>query len=234
MDVKSIPEESPNYEPWHTQHRLKEAMASIYVPRPVSEVVPRQARDQLYDFAARTLGDVPVRYLEFGVAGGKSMRMMTERFTHLDARFFGFDCFEGIPEYWKDKPVGSFSMQGKVPVMTDTRVSLIRGYFQDSLPDFISTFECPATSPVLVHYDADLYSSTLFILSTLWHRIREYHFLFDEFMSDEIIAFHDFAQAYPVDVEFLCGTAQNFPTQLFGRLKRRTFAERLIVPKASV
>ena len=231
----SMPEQmesaAANYEPWHSRHRLQDAIACIYSPRPAPHVVSLRSRDLLYDFAARTIGNTPVRYLEFGVAGGKSMRLMTERFAHPDARFFGFDCFEGIPEGWKDKPAGSFSMRGKMPVMTDKRVGLIKGYFQDSLPDFISNFVCPAASPVLVHYDADLYSSTLFILSTLWPRLSEYYFLFDEFMSDEIIAFHDFTQAYPVDFEFLCRTSDAAPRQVFGRLKRRTFAERLAIPR---
>jgi hypothetical protein len=231
--AEGLGQAAANAEPWHSRHRLRDAIATVYAPRPAPNVVPLRARDQLYDFAARTIGSAPIRYLEFGVAGGKSMRSMTKRFAHPDARFFGFDCFEGIPEAWKDKPPGTFSMQGRLPVMADKRVSLVKGYFQDTLPEFISTFECPATGPVLVHYDADLYSSTLFILSTLWQRVSEYYFLFDEFVSDEIIALHDFMQAYPVDVEFLCRTDADLPPQIFGKLRRRTFAERLVISKES-
>lgn len=208
-----------------SQLRFEQAVAGIYAPRPAPNVVPRQARPELYDFAARTIGDGPIRYLEFGVAGGKSMRLMTERFKNPEARFFGFDCFEGIPEAWQGKPAGTFSMDGKPPVMTDKRVNLVKGYFQDTLPGFISTFRCPVASPVLVHYDADLYSATLFILSTLWHHIPEYYFIFDEFMSDEIIALHDFARAYPVEIEFLCRTDRDRPPQIFGKLKRCAFSE---------
>lgn len=75
-----------------------------------------------------------------------------------------------------------------------------------------------------MHYDADLYSSTLFVLSTLWHKIPEYYFIFDEFMSEEIVALHDFARAYPIEFEFLCQTnAGGYPTQVFGRLRRVSF-----------
>lgn len=214
-----------------TQLRFDQAVAGIYASRPAPNVVPRQARPELYDFAARTIGDGAIRYLEFGVAGGKSMRLMTERFKNPEARFFGFDCFEGIPEAWQGKPAGTFSMNGKLPVIADERVSLIKGYFQDTLPDFISTLQCPVASPVLVHYDADLYSATLFILSTLWHHIPEYYFIFDEFMSDEIIALHDFAQAYPVEIEFLCRTDRDHPPQIFGKLRRRAFSEKIAALK---
>jgi hypothetical protein len=214
------------------QLRLKQAVDVIYEPRPAPHVVPAGERDKLYDFAARTLGNTPVRYLEFGVAGGKSMRMMTERFNHPDARFFGFDCFEGIPEAWQDKPAGTFTMHGVLPAMTDKRVTLIKGYFQDTLPGFISTSQFGPANPVLVHYDADLYSSTLFILSTLWPCIPEYYFLFDEFMSDEVIALHDFSRAYPVEIEFLCRTDRRFPPQIFGRLKRCILAEKLATPES--
>jgi len=75
-----------------------------------------------------------------------------------------------------------------------------------------------------VHYDADLYSSTLFILTSLWHRIPHYFFNFDEFMSEEIIALHDFSLAYPIEFDFLSQTNPNrLPTQIFGQLKRSPF-----------
>src|ERR1700733_12238354 len=91
---KQMESAAENFEPWHIRHRLQDAIACVYSPRPAPHVVSLRSRELLYDFAARTLGDVAIRYLEFGVAGGKSMRLMTERFTHPEARFFGFDSFE--------------------------------------------------------------------------------------------------------------------------------------------
>jgi hypothetical protein len=213
--------------------RLHEAIADIYLPRPAAHELEQGAVMELHDFAAETIGDVPMVYMEFGVAGGKSIRRMVERFTHPDARFFGFDSFEGIPEDWADKPRGSFSMKGKPPVMLDKRVKLIQGWFQDSVPGFLESMKKTDAAPVLVHYDADLYSSTLFLLCTLWHHIPDYYFIFDEFMSDEIVALHDFSRAFPVDIEFLCQTnAGRFPPQVLGRLKRRVAANKYEISSA--
>jgi hypothetical protein len=39
------------------------------------------------------------------------------------------------------------------------------------------------THPLPEHFDADLYSSTLFLLSSLWLHLPEYFFIFDEFIG---------------------------------------------------
>jgi len=202
--------------------RLQQAVEHIYLPRRAPESVAHGALTELYDVVTRTVGGkTAVLYLEFGVAGGKSMRRIAERFPNPNSKFVGFDSFEGIPEDWKDKPRGSFSMKGKPPLMTDRRVSFVKGWFQNTLPVFLAALDRTQENPVLVHYDADLYSSTLFILSTLWFHIPEYYFMFDEFMSEEIIALHDFSLAFPVNLQFLCQTnAGGSPSQVFGKLRR--------------
>lgn len=207
--------------------RSYEALAYVYLPRPALQEIEPRARERLYDIALENIGDVPMLYLEFGVAGGKSMRSMAGRFKHVESEFLGFDTFEGLPEQWQDKAPGTFSMQGKLPVINDKRVRLVKGFFQDTLPTVLEELEMPVRRPILVHYDADLYSSTLFILSTLWHFIPEYFFIFDEFTSDEVVAMRDFMAAYPVDVEFICQTnAGGMPNQVLGRLKRCDAAKR--------
>src|SRR5436190_16155769 len=76
------------------------------------------------------------------------------------------------------------------------------------------------TRPILVHYDADLYSSTLFVLCMLWSVTSSYYFIFDEFMGDELLALDDFSRAFPVDLEFLC-SAGEYPVKVFGRMRRK-------------
>jgi hypothetical protein len=214
--------------------RRNKAVARTYLPHPAPHEIGPEAVVELHDFAAKTISDVPVLYMEFGVAGGKSMRAMAERFTHSKSRFFGFDSFEGIPEDWAGKPRASFSMKGKPPVFTDKRIQPVQGWFQDSVPGFLQTLKTSPSIPVLVHYDADLYSSTLFLLCALWPYIPDYYFLFDEFMSEEIIALDDFATAFPVDIEFLCQTnAGRMPSRVFGRMKRVAAADRYAVAQVS-
>ena len=199
------------------------ALKAVYQPRPAPVKFPIGARRfNLYPFVAKTIGeDAPVTYLEFGVYRGKTIRRMPELFTNPDARFVGFDSFKGLPESWAGREAGHFSTDGALPEINDKRVSFVTGYFQNSFSDFIAGFTYKP--PVLVHFDADLYSSTLFLLSSLWHHLPEYYFIFDEFPSDEAIAMYDFTASYPVEYEFLaCTTGEKgrVPQQLFGRMKR--------------
>lgn len=203
----------------------KRALETLYEPRPAPRSWPVGARfDTLYPFVGETLGqDSELTYLEFGVWRGASIKRMAQIFTNPASRFIGFDSFEGLPEDWGDRPSGTFSTEGNQPRINDKRVSFVKGYFQNTLPDFLKSFEPRGT--VLINYDADLYSSTLFLLTTLWHHLPEYHFIFDEFPNDEAAAMYDFVQAFPVDYEFLgCTRAdetRDVPQQLFGRLRNK-------------
>jgi hypothetical protein len=94
---------------------------------------------------------------------------------------------------------------------------------QNTLPQFLAT-EKPGGS-VLVQFDADVYSATLFLLTTLWHHIPAYYFMFDEFVPSEVVAFYDFSLAYPVEVEFLAARSDEYaqPGQVFGRLRNTAY-----------
>lgn len=199
------------------------AIGRNYRGNPAPVIVPD--RPELHEYAARHLGlGSPLVYLEFGVAHGKTLLAMAERCGHPSARFIGFDSFEGLPEPWLHLPQGHFSRHGKPPPSQDSRISFEIGWFQNTLPQFLSGWD-PPTDPVLVHYDADLYGSTLFILASLWAKIPEYHFIMDDFTHDDAVALFDFATAFPVSIEFLAQTGRLAggnpqPNEIFGRMKR--------------
>jgi O-methyltransferase len=203
------------------QHGLfARAMDEMYWPQPAKILYPLGQREELYNLAADALSGQPITYLEFGVFTGWTFGRIVQRFSDPGARFFGFDSFEGLPERWSEEmDQGHFSTGGKMPVPIDDRARFIKGWFQDTLPEFLATHRI--WGPVLVHFDADLYSSTLFLLTTLWHRISEYYFLFDEFQPDEIAAMYDFTRAYPVAFQFIACTHDEHmrPQQVFGRMR---------------
>ncbi|MDX1508578.1 MAG: class I SAM-dependent methyltransferase, partial [Woeseiaceae bacterium] len=91
-------------------------------------------------------------YLEFGVGRGKSMRWIA---AQVDGTVYGFDSFEGIPEYWNGNPVGAFA-QKSLPKVPDN-VEFVVGLFGDSLPGFLEQHRDPIA---FLHIDCDLYSST--------------------------------------------------------------------------
>jgi hypothetical protein len=188
----------------------------------------------LHDHAADHLGRGSlVTYLEFGVASGDSLRRAALRFTNPGTRLVGFDSFYGLPEDWsvgaREKrviPKGTFSQDGKIPQFGDPRVSFVDGWFQNTLPEFLAYRVAGlAGRKVLVHFDADLYSSTLFVLSSLWPHISEYYFIMDDFFQDDMIALHDFMMAYPAELEWIAHRKNpaNLPSQVFGRMKRTAF-----------
>jgi O-methyltransferase len=152
------------------------------------------------------------------------MTEMARIFDNSASRFFGFDSFIGLPEKWLMHDVGAFSNNGAFPAINDDRVNFVKGWFQNSVPEFFSTFSHDPARPKLVHLDADLYSSTLFLMSTLWYELKEFYFIMDDFIHDEVIALRDFMTAFPVEFEFFAqtkgGGERPNPDQVFGHIKR--------------
>jgi hypothetical protein len=203
------------------------AMGQLYWPRKAPNIV--DGHEALYDFAAKTIGkDTPVLYLEFGVASGRSIIGMAKRFTHPQSRFFGFDSFAGLPESWLHLPQGAFSSGGKPPETQDKRIAFVTGWFQNTVHPFLSDFAGAGDKVVLIHFDADLYSSTSFLLSSLWPHFPSYYFMMDDFVHDDAIALYDFSSAYPVEIAFHAQTrgagAGPNPDQVFGHMRRVPFS----------
>ena len=208
----------------HAGHaRRALAYERLYLPAEAPVIVANN--DALYDFAADTIGkEQPVTYLEFGVAGGGSFCKMLQHFTSPDARFIGFDSFEGLPESWKGLASGAFSTQGNVPDIDDARVRFVEGWYQNTFHDSLAWLAPRlARSPVLVHYDADLYYSTLFLLASFWSQCAEYYFIMDDFMVDDIVALHDFSLSHPVEIGFLARVKGPVPHAAFARMTRRRY-----------
>jgi hypothetical protein len=140
----------------------------------------------------------PITYLEFGVADGGTFAWWLKKITHPAAKFYGFDTFQGLPEDWGIHKKGSFSNEGQIPTFDDDRYQLYKGLFQETLQPFLKDFA--NDQPKLILLDADLYSSTLFVLTTLAPLLKNGDILvFDEFNSPrhEFRAFTDFKNAYP-------------------------------------
>jgi hypothetical protein len=201
-----------------TSQRAHEAW---YLPRRPAHASAHKLA--LHDFAANHVGvDSNLRYLEFGVHDGGSIRRFSSIFVNPDARFVGFDSFEGLPEAWGTMSAGHFSTGGQIPNIPDPRVEFIKGWFQDTTRTFLPALKHDPKEVTLVHFDADLYSSTLFLLSALWWHIPEYFFIMDEFSGQEMAAVRNFVSAYPVDIEFYTrvDSASGHPTQIFGKLRK--------------
>ena len=157
-------------------------------------------REELHAFVNNDLcHNSQVDYLEFGVYNGYSLRLWTQMNTHPESRFFGFDSFEGLPEEWiRTAPKGSYSASGNVPDIPDPRARCVVGWFQQSLPGFLATHERRECT-LVIHADSDLYTSTLYFLTSLNGLIRPGTMIvFDEFdtVLDEYRALTDYTRSY--------------------------------------
>ena len=112
--------------------------------------------------------------LEFGVASGTTIRMIADAFP--DRQVDGFDSWEGLPEDWRPgHPAGSFKCD--IPVVPQN-VTLHKGLFSETLPGFL---ENNPGAIAFIHLDADLYSSTAYVLEQVEDRLQDGTILvFDE------------------------------------------------------
>jgi len=103
-----------------------------------------------------------------------------------------------------------YDTKGILPDVEDSRVDFRAGLFQHSLPKFIKEFSF--NKRLVLHMDADLYSSTLFVLTALAFNLKKDDILiFDEFgvPTHEFRAFKDFFDSYMIKYEVL-GAINNY------------------------
>jgi len=155
-------------------------------------------RKLLYAFSHDAIArNAPIDFFEFGVYKGDSFRQWMEVNTHPESRFFGFDCFEGLPEDWHtgNKAKGHFSTGGAIPETDDPRASFIKGLFNESLRPFLDSYE--RKNRLVIHIDADLCSSSLYALMTMDPIIKRGTLIvFDDFNpADEFAALYHYANS---------------------------------------
>lgn len=174
---------------WSLLRRDAEAIAAC--PRLAS-------REALWEASARRAeaGGGPVLFIEFGVHEGESLRWFARRLAHPGSRFLGLDTFTGLPEAWGAMPAGTFTTGGREPRLDDHRVGFLPGLFQETAPSLLAQIADLPAMPLLVHYDADLYSSTIFALATIDRLGRPYTAVFDEFTGHEARALHNYRQGW--------------------------------------
>jgi hypothetical protein len=173
--------------------------------------VDYENRFKLHEFVLNEeIKDQPIDYLEFGVASGIAFKWWVEKNNNPDSRFYGFDVFTGLPENFGVMKRHHYDTEGQTPKIDDTRINFIKGLFQDSLPGFLDGYN-PKQKKV-IHMDADLYSSTLFVLTRLIPFLeKDDIIIFDEFgvPTHEFRAFSDIVSSCNLKYELL-GAINNY------------------------
>jgi len=144
--------------------------------------------------------------LEFGVYEGNSINIISEKLQ--DRKVYGFDSFEGLPTEWSGRHVkqGHFK-KISLPKVNDN-VILVKGWFDDTVPEFASENKDKAIS--FLHIDCDLYSSTKTVFDNLKGNIRAGTIIvFDDYMNyttwknHEHRAFMEFCESENVNFQWL-------------------------------
>lgn len=168
-------------------------------------------RYKLYDyiFREKNLGG-SIIYLEFGVSGGYSFDWWLKKNQDPGSSFAGFDTFEGLPEDWGGFPKGAMSTGSVIPQTDDKRATFFKGLFQDTLPAFLKSLDHAQRKVIMM--DADLYTSTLYVLTSLAPFLQKGDIIFfDQFNvpTHEFLAFTNFVDSYYIKMKWL-GAANNY------------------------
>ncbi len=152
-------------------------------------------RYQLYEYLLKNeqLTDA-ITYVEFGVCEGHSFKWWVANNSHPNSTFAGFDTFEGLPEDWGGFKAGEMSTGSNFPDVKDSRAKFLPPYINKGF----------AAQRKVIHMDADLYSSTLYVLTSLSPYLNSGDIiLFDEFNvpQHEFLAFMNFTQSYYIQLE---------------------------------
>lgn len=167
----------------------------------LESVVVCKERESVWDKALEIIDGASITYIEFGVYEGESISYFCDRNQNVNSRFLGMDSFEGLPESWAGNPVGYFTTKGAFPQLNDPRVEFLKGYFNATWEKLYPSIA--GKSNLFVHFDADLYSSTLFALTKMDLLKQDYLAIFDEFSKDEVRALSDYLISYGAKVEFI-------------------------------
>ena len=154
-----------------------------------------------------------IQILEFGVFKGNSINFLAKINLNPKTKIYGFDSFEGLSDEWDylifgGKKKGHFKVNDINSLeIIDTRIKLVKGYFNETLKNNLSLIS--NSKKTYIHFDADLYSSTLFCLTSMHGYFKSYTAFFDEFPISECSALNDYISSYNVEVKYLGKTKDN-------------------------
>lgn len=152
-------------------------------------------------------------WLEFGVCSGNTINIIS---SQTQNKVYGFDSFLGLPEDWGNhQPKGMYSTGGKLPNVNDN-VELVVGLFQDTLEKFLEDHSEPIA---YLHLDADLYSSTKYVLDKVGDRIVsgtvvsfDEIYNYPEYRDHEIKAWLEFCETSKISYEWITRTVHEQAT----------------------
>ncbi len=174
-----------------------------YIASRAPEAVGLHTAKEVLLRALSAAKSIPGHYVEFGVYKGSTLNFIAR--SCPQKAIWGFDSFEGLPEEWSGNP-SMFNAAGKLPRIR-SNVTLVRGWFNESLPDWLLAHPDPIA---FVHIDCDVYSSTKAIFDAIGPRLQpgavivfDEYFGYPGWQQHEFKAFQEFVAAAGVEYQYL-------------------------------
>ncbi len=207
----------------HYEAEAAKFIAEVFIdgPNAPGKQVLFEKRRDYFDYVLENLTYRDGLYLEFGVWKGGSINYFSDRIG--ENIIYGFDSFEGLPDEWVPGcGKGSFSVGGSLPKV-NSNVRLIKGWFDETLPQFVSEHKGEKCS--FIHIDSDVYSSAKCVFTLLKDNIGSGTTIcFDELVgqigwqNDEYKAFMEFIEETGYKYKYLAGSFSEHPYRLGERV----------------
>ena len=140
-----------------------------------------------------------VLVIELGVAWGYTTSYFNERLAGtLEYKWFGFDTFTGLPREWRDHLKNDFSANGKIPNVSDSRISFEVGLVEGTF-DILKHIHPFNDWRKVFLFDLDLFEPSLFVWEKIADSLKTGDVLyFDEaFDSDERQLLNNWVNVHP-------------------------------------
>ena len=174
--------------------KLATESTATYIYKNMGEAIVLKSKFEVLDYALENVNLSDGIFLEFGVYKGTTINYLAKKLPL--SKIYGFDSFEGLPEYWRDGfKKGAFKLHKKPK--TRKNIEIYEGLFEKSIPNFLLDHSDFKIS--FIHVDCDLYSSTKDIFGLLGKFINkgtiivfDEYFNFPNWENDEFKAFGEF------------------------------------------
>ena len=173
----------------------------------INNMITAPSFDSSYDLLSYALKQVKNEgfYMEFGVFKGRSINHIAKSVPNKT--IYGFDSFEGLPEAWDSSHLKSHFKMNRLPEVREN-VKLIKGFFDQSLPKFMS--ENGEFKSAFIHCDSDLYSSAKTMFDNLKNTIQsgtvivfDEYFNYPNWENGEYKAFQEFIKENNLKYKYL-------------------------------
>jgi len=156
----------PHTTPVSLVREQAKAESAAYIQDHIESVMLFDQREKLWDHALKKVHTEGI-CAEFGVWSGSSINYFSD--VYKNRIFYGFDSFEGLKEDWTGTACveGAFDLKGTLPKVRNN-AKLIKGWFSQTVPIFL---EQQAGNFAFIHFDADTYESTAYLLDTIGKKI---------------------------------------------------------------